>query len=472
MAITDLDSIFRAGEPWPPTSEAARLQAYERYSRLYEGDHDAVFADLNPKELARVGMDLNWFRRVCTLFSDLLWGETPRFEASKGQEALDRILEVNRFHLTAYDATVDLVKYGTGLFKIRFDKRGIIEVIDPRLWFPVCNPDNAAEVTAHILAWTVYKPDEDGKDEPYLRLEIHHPGKIENRLYKLKEGKIEKAVDLATIDRYKDLADEITTGIEDFLVVPVHNLKASNAVAGRSDLADLEDVVHEIEKRAAQISRVLDQHADPKLIAPSNLVTIDPTTGQAFFTASGSRVYIVNEGEKEPSYLTWNAELEYAFRQIEVMKDHLQAVGEISPAILGDVKNGLAESGSALKRLALPTLAKVNRLRQRIDPQLKEVLRICADLEIASRMSGATSIENLTIAWRDGLPADAMENVQVENLRTVARLTSRRAALSRLDEGATEKDIDAELEAIEKELEADRVQVIDNEPLKLEMGEP
>ena len=54
MAITDLDSIFRAGEPWPPTSEAARLQAYERYSKLYEGDHDAVFQDVNPKELARV----------------------------------------------------------------------------------------------------------------------------------------------------------------------------------------------------------------------------------------------------------------------------------------------------------------------------------------------------------------------------------------------------------------------------------
>jgi len=471
MAITDLDSIFRAGEPWPPTSEAARLQAYERYSKLYEGDHDAVFQDVNPKELARVGMDLNWFRRICTLFSDLLWGETPRFEASKGQEALDRILEVNRFHLTAYDATVDLIKYGTGLFKIRFDKRGIIEAIDPRLWFPVCNPDNAAEVTAHILAWTVYT-DEDGKDEPCLRLEIHHPGKIENRLYKLKEGKIEKAVDLATIARYEDLADEIETGIEDFLVVPIHNLKASNAVAGRSDFTDLEDIVHEIEKRAAQISRVLDQHADPKLIAPANLVTIDPTTGKAYFTASGSRVFVVNEGETAPSYLTWNAELAEAFRQIEVMEDHLRAVGEISPAILGDVKNGLAESGSALKRLALPTLAKVNRLRQRIDPQLKEVLRVCADLEIASRMSGAAAIENLTIAWRDGLPADDMENAQVESLRTVAKLTSRRAALSRLDEGATEKDIDAELAAIEKELEADRVAVIDNEPLKLEMEEP
>jgi len=472
MAITDLDSIFRAGEPWPPVSEAARLQAYERYSRLYEGDHDAVFKDLNPKDAPHIDMALNWPKRVCTLVADLLWGETPRFEASKGQEALDRILEANRFHLVSYDCTVDLVKYGTGLFKIRFDQHGIIEVIDPRLWFPVCNPDNAAEVTAHILAWTVYKPNEDGKDEPYLRLEIHHPGRIENRLYKLKEGKIEKAVDLATIARYRDLPDEIETGIEDFLIVPIHNLKASNAVAGRSDLADLEDVVHEIEKRAGQISRVLDQHADPKMIAPSNLVTIDPTTGQAFFTASGSRVYIVNEGETAPSYLTWNAELEFAFRQIEIMKDHLMAVGEISPAILGDTRNGLAESGSALKRLALPTLSKVNRLRQRIDPQLKDVLRICAELEVASRMSGAMLLTNLTIAWRDGLPADPMESAQVENLRTVARLTSRRAALSRLDEGATEKDIDAELQAIEKDLEADRIAVIDNEPLKLEMGEP
>ena len=472
MAIVNLDSIFRAGEPWPPTSEAARLQAYERYSKLYEGDHDAVFPDINPRELARVGMDLNWFRRICTLFSDLLWGETPRFEASQGQEVVDRILEDNSFHLVAYDVTVDLIKYGTGLFKIRFDKRGIIEVIDPRLWFPVVSPDNAAEVTAHVLAWTVYKPDEDGKDEPYLRVEIHLPGRIDNRLYKLKEGKIEKRVDLSTIPRYEDLADEIETGVDDFLVVPVHNLKATNAVAGRSDFADLEDAVHEIEKRAAQISRVLDQHADPKMVAGANLVDIDPSTGLAYFKASGSNFYLINEGETPPSYLTWNAELEFAFRQIEVMKDHLQAVGAISPAILGDIKSGIAESGSALKRLALPTLARTNRLRQRLDPQLKEVLQICASLEVASRMTGAGTIDNLTIAWRDGLPDDPAENAQVEMIRTNSSLTSRRAALARLDQGATEADLDAEVEAIERELNASRVPAFDSGPLRLELGEP
>ena len=52
----------------------------------------------------------------------------------------------------------------------------------------------------------------------------------------------------------------------------------------------------------------------------------------------------------------------------------LYMVSELSPAALGDLKQGLAKSGSALKRLMMPTLAKVNRLIQfALDPALKDV---------------------------------------------------------------------------------------------------
>jgi len=463
MTITDIESIFKIGEPWPPKSEAARIATYDKNSRLYEGEHGLVWPDLNPGDgPVKIPMALNWYRRICTLFTDLLWGETPRFSADESK-TIDRLVDDNQITLSAYDATIDLIKFGTAIFKIRFSKRGIIEVVNPRIWFPVVDPDNVADVKAHILAWQLVEG-----DETYLRAEIHTPGQIENRLYLLKGDKIDKRVDLPTVSRYSDLKEKIATGLNEFLIIPLHNLKATDAVAGRSDFEDVHDVIHEMEKRSIQISRVLDQHADPKMTGGDGSIEIDPYSGELSLPGGG-RYYPITEGETPPSYITWNAELDSAFKQIESMREQLYAVAEVSPAILGETKNGLAESGSALKRLALPTLAKTNRLRQRIDPQLKKVLRIAASLEVESRMPGATKLTNLSIEWRDGLPQDLMEATQAENIRYLGGLSSRRSSIARLDEGATKADLDAELEVIEAEEQARLAPGPELEPLKLEL---
>ncbi len=157
-----------------------------------------------------------------------------------------------------------------------------------------------------------------------------------------------------------------------------------------------------------------------------------------------------------PSYLTWDANLAANFAQIEEIKSQLMALGEISPALLGDVKNGLAESGSALKRLAIPSLAKVGRLRARAKRPLLEALRLCAALEVAGRFPGASELEgeNLTVEWRSALPPDPLEAAQIEQLRKTAGLTSTRSALARLDPDASDEDLDWEESKISEENES------------------
>ncbi len=428
--FTTLD-FLKPGAKWPPDKD--RLARYAKNRLLMEGDHDLVFAGLNEDDAPRIiKMRVNWFKRIMTLFADLAVGNPPKITA-EDQATIDRITGDNAFEVLVYDLFSDLIAFGDGVLKPRWDgKRGVISRIDPRHWFPVVNPDDSGTITAHILAWEVPLG-----DDKYVKVEVHKPGKIEHRLLKLtSDGKeIKEPVPLATIE---------------FLVVHFSNLKAGDGVFGLDDFKDISDLVEEIERRLIKVSGTLDTFADPWMCGPSGLRVRDPITGEIVW-ASDEKYIALNEGESPPEILVWDAQMGATFTQIETLLSQLYVMAELSPAAFGEVKTGLAESGSALKRLMLPTLAKVNRLRLRIKPKLIEVLKTTAELEVASRMSGAETLTNLSLEWRSNLPIDPVEAAKVEATRRGAMATSVRGSLSRLDPDATEEDLDAEEARIKDE---------------------
>jgi len=113
----------------------------------------------------------------------------------------------------AYEVVLDLSRFGTGIFKIRYDGRAIIEGQQPAIWFPVVKPDNIKEIQAHVLAWT-YEEDiqERGKTvtKKYLQTETHERGKITTAKYPIENNIIGPAIEQA----------ETETGVDEFLVVP------------------------------------------------------------------------------------------------------------------------------------------------------------------------------------------------------------------------------------------------------------
>jgi len=444
--LTNLD-FLKPGQKWPPDN--ARLDRYARNRLLMEGDHDLVFTGLNEDDAPRIiKMRLNWFKRICTLFGDLATGNPPKITAEE-QTTIDRITEANSFGLTIYDLIGDLIAFGDAVLKVRWDgKRGVISRIDPGHWFPVVDPDDSAIFTHHVLAWVVTHG-----DEKYAKIEIHTPGEIEHRLLRLTtDGKeIKESVGLATIPRYSKLKPKEKTGIDDFLIIPFSNLKSGDGVHGLDDFKDIEDIVSEIERRLIRVSGTLDTFCDPWMCGPPGLRVKDPITGEVIW-ASDEKYIALNEGETAPQILTWDASLTSVFGEVEALLSQLYVMAELSPAAFGETKNGLAESGSALKRLMLPTLAKVNRLRLRIKPKLITTLKTCASLEVASRMSEASELPNVSIEWRSSLPTDPMEAAQVEATRYNAHATSIRGSLSRLDSDSTETDLDAEEARIKEEL--------------------
>lgn len=429
--LTSLD-FLAPGKPWPPPTEAERLERYAQNRLLFEGKHEQVYRDwirlLREDQQATLEMVLNWHKRLTLLFADLLLGETPRISAgeqgSPEQQAVERIIKDNGLFNVAYEVAVDVSRYGTGIFKVRYDSRAIIEGQQPAIWFPVVAPDNIKEIRAHVLAWT-YEEDtqERGKTvtKKYLQTEIHEKGKITTAKYPIENNIIGKPI----------AYEETETGVDEFLIVPVNNILTTDRVTGLDDYSDLDSIIQELEVRIAQISRILDKHADPNMYGPDTALEHDPATGQWIFRGGG-KYFPVGPEENPPGYVTWDGQLEAAFKQIDLLMEQLYILSETSAAAFGQLKAGLAESGTALRRLMMAPLAKVNRIRMRFDPALKEVLWLASRLEKAQGMAGAVVLENIHIDWKDGLPDDEQELTQNEVQRYTAGLTSLESSLRRL----------------------------------------
>lgn len=439
--LTDL-SFMSVGKPWPPPSEKERLQRYQQNKLLFEGKHELVFRDwirlLRDDQKATLELVLNWHRRLSTLWADLLLGEPPKITAGERgtpeQQTVDRLINDNQLFNAAYEVALDTSRYATGLFKVRYDGKGIIEAQQPAVWYPVVAPDNVKDIQAHVLAWT-YEID----DAEYLKAEIHERGKITTVEHILANGTI-----AGEISR-----EEVETGIDDFLVVPVNNLLTSDRVTGLDDYSDLDTIIQELEVRLAQISRILDKHSDPNMYGPESALEQNPHTGE-WSIKGGGKFFPVGQEEKPPGYVTWDGQLDAAFKQIDLLLEQLYILSETSPAAFGQLKSGLAESGSALRRLMMAPLAKTNRIRLRFDPALRKVLLLAAELEASQGMSGAIKLEEVHIDWQDGLPDDDMEVTQIEVMRYGAGLTSRESALRRLD--------DLEGDALHEEIERIRAE--------------
>lgn len=433
-----LTEFIQVGQDWPPKSEVDRLQLYKNNKYLFEGKHEQVYRDwvrlLRDDQKATLEIILNWPKRLSTLWADLLFGEPPKIsagnEGSDEQLALERIISDNQLINNAYEVALDVSRYGTGLFKIRYDGRAIIEGQPPSLWFPVVKNDNIKSVVAHILAWTWDEQTGSlfgSKKTTHLKTEVHEKGKITTSEYIVRDGKIAQEVS----------RDEVMTGVDEFLVVPVNNLLTTDRITGLDDYSDLDSVIQEIEIRIAQISRILDKHADPNMYGPAMALETDPATGQVV-VRGGGKYFPVSSGEEPPGYVTWDGQLEAAFHEIEILMEQFYSLSETSSAAFGQLKQGLAESGSALRRLMLAPLAKVNRMRMRFDPAIKKVLRIASELEVAQGMANAVKLENINITWNDGLPQDDMELTQIYALRMQNGLSSRETALKALYEFDTQ----------------------------------
>lgn len=462
--LTDL-SFLERGAPWPPSSEKDRMKQYADNRKLFEGDHVSIKSGAFKDAFARVmrevnasgqpipptsyEMVVNYPKLISVTTAGLLFNRAPGIVAGEEQDeaAMQMVRDIDErsdLQSVLYTGALDVSRYGTGLLYVRRDDdgKGIIDITRPDVWYPVVDGANIRKTLYHVLA-TQYTIQRSvlgfTKTSHYLRVEIHSKGSVEIRDYELNDGlQLGSMVGSPQVE---------LTGLDDFAVIPVHNLLPSDRVFGIDDYADVQSLVCEIEVRLAQIAKVLDRHSDPTMQGPEDALTdIESSDGSVTrqFVPGQYFVNQVGDTKGEIKYITWEAQLEANFKYIDKIIELIRTISEMG-ALLSDLseKAGAVPSGAAMRRMLYSAISKVSRIRNHFAPAIKKAIKMASVLSGYSLMDAPIYID-----WPDTLPRDPLEMARVAQIRTGSKQTqSVKRAIMDLDE-LSESDAEAELESI------------------------
>jgi len=422
---------------YPPRGHEARIKGYERYEKLFLGQHREVYNIQPGKYQALRYIVANFAGLISKLSADLLFGEEADYlvagEDEAAQGALGGIVARNQLHALNYESALSNSFRGDAIYKVRWGKRtpqseepeAIIEEVPASIYFPELDEDDVRKVARVTLAWV--KRDPSDSRRAFLRLEEHEPGVIRHRLYRLGSGRPAEQVPLSTLEAYADLPEEEQTGLDHIPVFHIPNCRHGSRFWGISDYEGLDSLFEAANNRLTQIDVVLDKHVAPKIILPPGFIDDD---GKVRFDQM--EAVHLEPGAAPPSYLTWEGQLAAAYQQLDRLLELLFMLSETAPSAFGLDKYGVAESGRALRLRLLRTLAKINRKRLYYDQGLKSALLTAQILDV-THGSGEYEPAEPAIQWADGLPEDTFEMVQIESQRLAAGNTSIESSIRRLD---------------------------------------
>ena len=416
-------SYLKTGDYWPPAEEDRnRIEKYLENKQLFKGQHDEVFKKVQRRlesqdQNVMTYLVTNYCGLLSKLSADMLFGENPKFKAENDNtnNRLQELISENKLYTSLYESALGNSYRGDACYKVRYAKRSkyaeersvIIETQNPNYFFVEQADDDVRQINRQIIGWDfMADTDNDGIDDiRYLKLEVHEPGTIYNSLYQLSGGTINKEISLDTL--YPDLKEVQKTGINDFLITHIPNWRDDEEFWGYSDYLDMKSLQDECNNRISQISRVLDMHADPKMKGPT-----DALDEEGQIDVSGNRFFPYDKDSAEPAYITWEAKLEMAFKQVDYMLKMMFLVTETSPDAFGLSESSTAESGRALKYKLMRLLSKIARKKRYYDTAIKDVLYKAQLMDIEhNNQSYEPEVPSAT--WRDGIPDDPLEKANI-----------------------------------------------------------
>ncbi len=416
--------------------------------------------------------------------ADLMFGEPPAYEsgkpdASTEQTRLNAVVEENDLNQLGHEIVIGAGIRGDSWIKAYYGVRQdlsevpegytvsaqyepIIEAVDPSYVFPELSRGSRKRFKAVNIAYVEWVADGNGEEIPYLSVERHVPGLLFYERYLLTPKSVDTTYD-APIQTFT-IAEQVATGREEDVVetgltwIPVFHVPyktVDDDWAGISGIEKLESVLAAINDRLVQIDYILWKHSDPTAYGPD--------LGEADTRFSG-RYIPVDKNDVTPGYMTWDSQLEGAFKELDILLGLVFQMSETPQWLFGTTlaqdKGGTGTShtdGVAIKARFMPILTKVKRIRVHVDRAFRDALWTAMALENYANegVDGFVPYEAVypTIAWKDGIPRDEKELAEIMQIRTGGKATiDVQSAIKRQDEVDDEKarEIMVRIEADEK----------------------
>lgn len=467
-------ALFETGAKFPPEKSIERLARYERMRKLFQNKQWEVYeraAEIlkdspQGQQLRKLYIAIGLADIVSTKPADMLVGERPRFESglpddSEEQKAYTSYVEENDLVQLIHESCMANGYRGDSWIKARYGYRQdysellaeglpipadakmepIIEHVNASYVFPETARGNIKKFKAVNIAtveWVERKKSEDA----YLNIERHIPGYIIYKRFKL----IPTGCDtqwFAEIPTFI-IGEEMETGRENNVVetglpfIPVFHIPykaVDDDWQGIGGLEKLESVFAAINDRLVQIDYILWKHSDPNSYGPE-------LEGAGDGVRFGGVYIPVTKEDVVPGYMTWQAQLDAAFKELDLLISTVFIMSEtpqwlFGTTMSGDNSGGTGTShsdGAAIKARFMPIISKIKRIRTHYDKSIRDALYACF---LFDKSQNDHKWEDVypSIVWRDGIPKNLKEEAEIMQLRTVGKPTiDVQSAIKTLDE--------------------------------------
>jgi hypothetical protein len=414
-------TFLDVGQQFPPASEVERLKRYSENEKLFETDHADCHKEIYEQCFRRITrvvgnfenyvcfpVILNYQRLLSLKTADLICGEYPRITC-QDQADTDEITTLRaetNFDENLFPTVIDLSRFGDAIWRIYKDEdtsRGTFTVWTPKEWFPVVKNDGTKKITHQVLAWRVDLGTKDNHNW-HLYAQIHTVGQYEKREYQMDSDgkKISRLLSTSTVG----------TGLQTNAVIQLSNIRTSSTIYGHDDYWPIDSLVSEAIVRVAQISEILDKHADPVLTGPASMLSVNTDTGK--LELKRGKFYAYSPGEEPPEYMVWDGQLDAAFKQLDFIIQQLYIISEMGAALLGAMeKTGQAISGTAMRFKMVNPIIKARRLSNGMLLPTRKLVSSMLSLN-GKEIDG----NKISVVWKDGLPNDPREQAEIARLVT------------------------------------------------------
>lgn len=449
---TNLDFITE-GNLFPPKLEQSRIERYRLHEQLsmtrhpeaWELDFDRLADRLHVKK-EKIQTVFNYHQLMTKKICDFICGEPPDIDAGSDSDNLKELLRSLGFFSQLYEGFIDVSRYGNGLLK-PVEKR--MSVANPMYWTPVVATDDLKRVTNNVIGYPI-NPDKDGRyTQVYFEMiergqittrtvELNPLGDMDPKMSSYYCGKIGKTVKDDTIQ---------TTRSGEFALYPLTNMTYSGSIYGIDDYTAINSIIQKIMWRLHRADTVLDKHSEPSMSGPSSALKHDLATGLYYFDLGN---YFKRDSDQDPElkYVTWDGNLDANFKEIELLFQQLYTISEMGQALSDGGTGGAATSARALRLRMVSPLAKAKRIAEMNTATVKSMI-----LALAANNGLDLDPKKLKLTWRDGLPSDETEEVNMLVSATGGKaIMSQKSALKH--RGLNDQQAELEMEQMQEEAAA------------------
>lgn len=467
-------TLFKAGAQYPPQESIERLSRYERMRTLFAGNPLEVYDRAteilkdspHAEQLRKLYIAVNLADILATKPADLLVGDPPNYEsgeddASPEQVALNQYVEENDLNQLIHESATANGYRGDAWIKTRYGymqdfseltrldltlpidatMEPIIEHVDASCVFPETSRGNVKRFKAVNIAsveWVATRK----LDIPYLNVERHIPGYIQYKRFFMTPSTVVNQygamIQTFTIEEEIDTGREestIATGLPHIPVFHAPYKSVDDTWEGIGGLEKIESKLAAINDRLVQIDFILWKHADPTAYGPD-------LEGGGNAVQFGGKYIPVTKDDVTPGYMTWDAQLDAAFKELDLLISAVFIMSETPQWLFGTTMAGGGQGGTgtshtdggAIKARFMPILSKVKRIRMHYDRAIRDALYTCY---LFDREFGVYKGKTVypTINWLDGLPRNEKEEAEIAAVRTGGKATlDVQTAVKRLDD--------------------------------------